>query len=164
MEILPVEPGDVEGISALAAEIWRRHYADIISAAQIEYMLKQRYEPQVIRVELQRGDLWWDKLLVGETIFGFASYFRSGQVGEMKLDKLYVHHDHQQQGFGGLLIAHVCSSARRMGCSRLTLAVNKRNRSAIAAYLKHGFRVSEAVVKDIGGGFVMDDYIMVRDI
>jgi ribosomal protein S18 acetylase RimI-like enzyme len=42
------------------------------------------------------------------------------------------------------------------------LAVNKSNRSAISAYLKHGFRVGDAVVKDIGGGFVMDDYIMVK--
>jgi hypothetical protein len=38
--------------------------------------------------------------------------------------------------------------------------VNKRNASAIAAYRKHGFDVRESVVKDIGGGFVMDDYIM----
>jgi hypothetical protein len=44
------------------------------------------------------------------------------------------------------------------------LAVNKGNRSAIAAYLKNGFTVLESVVKDIGGGFVMDDHIMVRRI
>ena len=40
------------------------------------------------------------------------------------------------------------------------LAVNKHNFNAIAAYRKHGFIVREAVVKEIGGGFVMDDYIM----
>ncbi len=50
--------------------------------------------------------------------------------------------------------------ARGRGCTRLTVAVNKNNRTAIAAYLKHGFRVADAVVKDIGGGFVMDDYLM----
>lgn len=32
--------------------------------------------------------------------------------------------------------------------------------SAIAAYRKYGFTVREEVVQDIGGGFVMDDYIM----
>jgi hypothetical protein len=40
------------------------------------------------------------------------------------------------------------------------LAVNKRNENAIAAYAKHGFAIVESVVKDIGGGFVMDDYVM----
>lgn len=160
VEILPLEPGDVERISALAAEIWRRHYPDIISAAQIEYMLNQRYEPQIIRAELLRHDLWWDKLLVGDAITGFASYFLTAQPGEMKLDKLYVHQDHQRKGYGAMLIGHVCLRACVRGCSRLTLAVNKNNRIAISAYRKHGFQVSEAAMKDIGGGFVMDDYIM----
>lgn len=161
--ILPVEPHDVEFIAGLAEEIWRRHYADIITAAQMEYMLNQRYEPQIIRAELRCRDLWWDKLLVGDAITGFSSYFLTGQPGEMKLDKLYVHQEYQRRGYGGMLIAHVCMRARAGGCSRLMLAVNKNNRIAIAAYRKHGFHVSEAVVKDIGGGFVMDDYIMVRE-
>ncbi len=164
VEILPLEPGDVERISALAAEIWWHHYPDIIGAGQIEYMLQQRYAPQLIRSELARDDLWWEKLLVGDAVAGFASYFLTGQPGEMKLDKLYVHQDFQRKGYGGMLIEHVCERARRHGCARLALAVNKNNRNAIAAYLKQGFRMSDAVVKDIGGGFVMDDYIMVRDI
>lgn len=68
--------------------------------------------------------------------------------------------EYQRKGYGGMLIARVCMRARVRGCSRLMLAVNKNNRSAIAAYRKHGFQVSEAAMKDIGGGFVMDDYIM----
>jgi len=54
--------------------------------------------------------------------------------------------------------------AREKGCGRLVLAVNKNNRAAIDAYLKHGFRVADAVVKDIGAGFVMDDYIMEKPV
>lgn len=159
-----MEPDDAERVSALAAEIWRHHYPGIISAAQIEYMLAQRYDPRVMRAELQRDDLWWDKLIMGNEIIGFASYFLAGEPGEMKLDKLYVHQRHQREGYGGMLIAHVCERARARGCSRLALAVNKTNRNAIAAYRKHGFHVSAAAVKDIGGGFVMDDFIMVREL
>lgn len=162
--IVPVVPADVERISALAGEIWRRHYADIISRAQIEYMLRQRYDPPIIRAELERCDLWWDKLLIGEEIAGFASYFASGRPREMKLDKLYVHQNHQRRGHGGRLIAHVCERARGEGCPRLVLTVNRNNHQAIAAYRKHGFQVSAEQVKDIGGGFVMDDYIMVREL
>ena len=162
--IAPVVPDDVERISALAAEIWRHHYPSIISAAQIEYMLKQRYAPSVLRAELKRCDLWWDKLLADGEIVGFASYFLMDRPGAMKLDKLYVHPGYQRSGYGGMLIGQACARARTRGCSTLTLAVNKNNRHAIAAYLKHGFRVSEAVVKDIGGGFVMDDYLMVKPV
>jgi GNAT superfamily N-acetyltransferase len=162
LAVLPLEYRDVERVAGLAGEIWRRHYADIISAAQIEYMLKQRYDPPLIRAELDRADLWWDKLLLGDQIAGFASYFMTGTAGEMKLDKLYVHHMHQRCGYGGRLIAHVCAQSRGVGCSHVTLAVNRNNRKAINAYLKHGFTVQTSQVKDIGGGFVMDDYVMVR--
>jgi ribosomal protein S18 acetylase RimI-like enzyme len=54
--------------------------------------------------------------------------------------------------------------ARAYGCDALVLAVNKRNEGALAAYAKHGFAIVESVVKDIGGGFVMDDYVMRLDV
>ena len=153
---------DVEELCRLAAEIWRAHYPAIISVAQIEYMLAQRYNPAVVREELPRGDLWWDKLLVDGRMTGFASYFMTRVPGEMKLDKLYVHQDHQRKGYGGMLLDRAVTIARTYGCESLVLAVNKQNRDAIAAYEKNGFEIVDAVVKDIGGGFVMDDYIMCK--
>lgn len=162
--IAPVTVADIDRLCALAAEIWRRHYADIISFAQIEYMLEQRYNPQVLDEELRRDDIWWEKLLVDDRMTGFASCFLTGNKGEMKLDKLYVHHDHQRKGYGGMLLERVLAIARGHGCATLMLAVNKHNRNAIAAYSKYGFRIAESVVKDIGRGFVMDDYIMRKDL
>jgi len=158
--IVSVEAGDVERLAALAREIWYAHYSPIISAAQIEYMLAQRYHFDVVLAELRRDGVWWDKLMIAGGMAGFASYFLTGVAGEMKLDKLYVHPRHQRRGYGGMMVARACEVARGQGCSRLALAVNKNNRSAIAAYLKHGFSVTDTVVKDIGNGFVMDDYIM----
>ena len=155
---------DVDRLCALAAQIWHRHYENIISAAQIEYMLKQRYTRPVISAELQRGDLWWDQLLVAGQMTGFSSYFLSGNTGEMKLDKLYVRYDYQRKGYGRMLLDRAISIARAYGRETLVLAVNKHNHGAIAAYKKYGFRVTESVVKDIGGGFVMDDYMMAQDI
>ena len=163
VRITSVTEADVERVAQLAAETWWHHYPGLISAAQIEYMLRQRYAPALIRAELQRHDVWWDKLDVGSTTVAFDSCFLA-DAATAKLDKLYVHPLHQRKGYGGLLIGQVCDRARRHGCSRVVLAVNKGNRSAIVAYLKHGFTVAESVVKDIGGGFVMDDYIMVRRI
>jgi GNAT superfamily N-acetyltransferase len=159
--VAPVLDADVERVAQLAAEVWWHHYPALISTAQIEYMLRQRYEPSLIRAELQRRDLWWDKLEVGPSLIAFSSCFLAG-AGAVKLDKLYVHPAHQRKGYGGLLIEAVCDRARANGCTQVMLAVNKGNSSAIGAYRKSGFTVAESVVKDIGGGFVMDDYIMVR--
>jgi len=162
--IEPLTEADVERLVGLAREIWYAHYPAIIGIAQIEYMLAQRYDFETVRAELRQGGLWWDKLTVGNELAGFASYFLTQVAGEMKLDKLYVHPRHQRQGYGGMMVARACEVARGQGCSRLALAVNKNNRGAIAAYLKHGFSVVAGVVKDIGGGFVMDDYIMVKPV
>ena len=155
---------DVDELCALAAEIWHAHYPAIISVAQIEYMLRQRYAPADVRTELQRGDIWWDQLRVENRMRGFASYCLIAKAGEMKLDKLYVHQDHQRKGYGGMLLDRVATIARAYGCGTLVLAVNKRNRNAIAAYEKYGFGITDAVVKDIGGGFAMDDYVMARSL
>jgi diamine N-acetyltransferase len=125
-------------------------------------MLGQRYSLDVVREELRRDGLWWSKLMVDAEMAGFASYFLTGPAGEMKIDKLYVHPLHQRRGYGGMMLEHIHEVALSRGCSRLVLAVNKRNQSAIAAYLKHGFHIAEAVVKDIGDGFVMDDYVMAK--
>jgi ribosomal protein S18 acetylase RimI-like enzyme len=160
--IEPLAAHDVEALCALAREIWRAHYPPIIGVAQTEYMLAQRYDPALVRSELARDDVWWDVLREDGAMRAFASSFRAGGADELKLDKLYVHAARQRAGLGGLLIEHTCERARVLGLRAVVLAVNKRNAGAIAAYRGHGFAIREAAVKDIGGGFVMDDYVMAR--
>ena len=46
---------------ALARLIWQQAYPGIITQAQIDYMLAQRYAPAYLRAELTRADLWWDQ-------------------------------------------------------------------------------------------------------
>ena len=160
LTIAPLGDDEVEALCDLAREIWRAHYPPIIGTAQTEYMLAQRYAPHVVREELGRADVWWDTLTEDASIVAFASSFRLEAELALKLDKLYVHPARQRMGYGAALIDHTCERARRLGCDRVVLAVNKRNAGAIAAYERRGFSIAEAVVKEIGGGFVMDDYIM----
>ncbi len=160
--IRPLSSDEVEAVARLAWLIWHAHYPGIITPAQIEYMLAQRYAADVLRAELGRDDVWWDLLLEHGEPRGYSSCVLTQSPGELKLDKLYVHPDRQRRGFGAMMIERALARARSLGCTRLTLAVNKRNASAIAAYEKCGFQIEQAVVKAIGAGFVMDDFIMVR--
>jgi diamine N-acetyltransferase len=82
---------------------------------------------------------------------------------EFKLHKLYLLPELHGCGLGSLLLQHVEREVRQPGARRLILAVNKRNANAIAAYQRNGFVIAETVVTDIGGGFVMDDYVMAKD-
>jgi ribosomal protein S18 acetylase RimI-like enzyme len=62
------------------------------------------------------------------------------------------------------MLGHVIERARVLGIGKIALAVNKRNSNAIAAYEKWGFHIERSVVKDIGNGFVMDDFIMAKEV
>ena len=162
--IRTVTVADIPAIAALARTIWLDHYPGIITMEQIEYMLAQRYGPAQIRAEIEGGAIGWEQIALDGAPAAFASYFPAEAPGEMKLDKLYVHPRHQRAGFGGKLIGHVALAASKRGFRCLILAVNKNNTKAIGAYRKHGFTVRESVSKDIGNGFVMDDYIMVKEL
>jgi len=152
--ILPADPEHVEEIARLAGIVWRAHYPGIISHEQIEYMLAKMYDLEVLRQELANGVAYL-RALEGEQLLGFAAYGPAGK--EIKLYKLYVHPEHQGRGFGRSLMDRVEQAS---GGQTLVLTVNKRNEKAIRAYQKHGFVIRESVVVDIGGGFVMDDYVM----
>jgi ribosomal protein S18 acetylase RimI-like enzyme len=160
--IEPLEEADIPGLVALARDTWHRHYPAIITVAQIEYMLSERYDPEVIRAQLRSPDIWWDKLVVDGRIAAFAACERGEHAGEMKIDKLYVSYALRGRGLGGILLQHVERRARAMGARRLYLQVNKNNVSAIDAYRKNGFEIAASAVFDIGGGFVMDDYVMAK--
>ena len=58
----------------------------------------------------------------------------------------------------------VLRRARTLGARDVWMQVNKRNERAIGAYLKAGFRIEKEAAFDIGSGFVMDDYLMVRGV
>jgi GNAT superfamily N-acetyltransferase len=164
VRVLPLLEQDIPDLVQLARDVWYRHFPSIISVEQIEYMLAQRYGPALIREQLASGSAAWLKLTLDGAMVAFASYEPGKTPEVMKLDKLYVRYDLRGRGYGGLLLRHVEDVARAHACARLELQVNKNNRSAIDAYLRYGFRVREAVQFDIGAGFMMDDYVMSKDI
>ena len=157
--ILPAGKEHLHSIVNLAEVIWRSYYPGIISEAQIEYMLVHMYDLDVMEQELHQG-IQYDLLLVNEELIGFASYGAADAKAEIKLHKLYVHPSLHRRGLGSLLLKHVEKVVRDSQNRILILSVNKTNHQAIAAYQKNGFAVRTSAVVDIGGGFVMDDYVM----
>ena len=158
VDIRPITPPDVPAIAALAREIWKATYPGIITQEQIDFMLEQRYGHERLYDDLEDLHKWLDQAFHDGRRVGFA--FSEIYKGEFKLDKLYIHPDVQRRGVGGQLIAHVAERAKREGYPCLILQVNKRNVNAINSYKKYGFEVRTVTVDDIGGGYVMDDYVM----
>ena len=160
--IRPARRDEVPAVQRLAHVIWHAHYPGIIPVQQIDYMLARGYALDVLENFLGRSDRGLELALVDGEPAAFAAWYVTDDPGEAKLDRLYVLPSRQQRGLGGRLIHHVADLARTAGATTLTLNVNKRNVQAIRAYERHGFAIRAAVVNDIGGGFLMDDYVMAK--
>lgn len=154
---------DLSSVADLARVIWRECYRGIISSAQIDYMLDWMYGRETLKAGLEAG-VCLDLLRIDGELAGFASYGPASRLDVLKLHKLYLHPKWHGCGLGSRLLQHVVREAAVIGARELTLTVNKRNRRAIAAYLRNGFTIVDAVTVDIGGGFVMDDYVMLKSL
>lgn len=165
-----ITEADLPVLRDLAGAIWRQHYTGIIPAAQIEFMLMARFDDESLREQLRAKDRWLELLRVSGTPVGYCSCeltdAESGKTGPsaLKLGQLYVLESHRRRGLGGIMLRHVDRRARVLGSSTLWLQVNKRNTGAIGFYRAAGFEVIREAVFDIGGGFVMDDYVMAKQV
>jgi diamine N-acetyltransferase len=163
-QIILATEADLPAIFGLAGVIWRACYPGIITHAQIEYMLARMYSLDVLLDEIRSQGIRYNCLLMDDKLAGFASCGLTAEPGVMKLHKLYLLPELHGHGLGSRLLQHVEREVRAGAGRRLILSVNKRNTKAIASYQRNGFVIAGSVVTDIGGGFVMDDYIMAKNL
>ena len=164
IEILPVAGEHLPALADLAGVIWRAYYPGITSSEQIEYMLARMYSLETLRAEIVSQGIRFYRLLADGRFAGFASIGPTETAGVMKLHKLYLLPELHGRGLGSRLLGLCEAEARRLGARRLILTVNKLNAKAIACYQRNGFAIAESVTMDIGGGFVMDDFIMEKNL
>jgi len=149
---------EVDAVGAMARVVWQATYPALISQAQIDTMLADRYAVATIHTQLDDPrHAWWVAQQV-DALIGFAHATLND--ADCKLDKLYVHPHSQRRGIGRALLDVAQHWAREHGAHRLWLQVNRGNTQAIRTYEQYGFCIIETRVFDIGGGFVMDDYVM----
>ncbi|SEQ83251.1 GNAT family N-acetyltransferase [Pedobacter rhizosphaerae] len=150
---------DIELIQAIAEATWPSTYLDIIGQQQIDYMLEKMYNRGELLRQLMEGHIF----LIAEEDeeqYGFAGYSIIDHENRIyKLHKLYVLPSAHGKGAGKILINEVFNQIKDAGATALQLNVNKHNK-AKDFYLKAGFNIKESVALDIGGGYIMDDYVM----
>lgn len=160
--IRSADTDDIPLIGYLAHQIWPSAYEAIISQEQIQYMLKWMYNPDTLKKQIVKEGHRYIVAELGREEVGFASY-GPWQQSTWKLHKLYVLPTRQGLGIGRALLDMVEEEVRTHGGAHLILNVNKQN-NAYRFYSSIGFQIEDEVVVDIGNGFVMDDYIMGKDV
>lgn len=150
-------------VRTIAADIWPKTFASILSAGQIAYMMDMMYAPSVMEKELADGYIFELVLIDGEP----AGYIVCSACDEdparvLKLHKAYLLQEYHSKGVGQAMLNRALSLAAEGGFECVRLNVNKQNERAIRAYQRNGFTLFRSEKNDIGRGYYMDDYVFER--
>ncbi|MBN1382140.1 MAG: GNAT family N-acetyltransferase [Deltaproteobacteria bacterium] len=160
--IVPVSTQkQIEIIESLAREIWTEHYTPIIGRAQVDYMLDKIQSRDAITRQIAEGYRYF---LIRENGHDIGYIGIQPRGDELFLSKIYVRAEERGRGFGWEGFTFIEDIAKKEGFAAITLTVNKNNTNSIRTYETWGFEKLFALVQDIGGGFVMDDYKMGKTI
>ncbi len=185
-----VEKTEIKELASLANAIWHEYWTCILSAEQIDYMVENFQSEKAIINQIENENYTYYfietyplslTLSPGERIVNISSPRERMQLCEQSelqmqergqvagyfgvsdkkdylfLSKLYIKKEFRHQGIGAKAFDEIKKIANG---KPIRLTVNKYNTNTINAYKKWGFKTIDAVVTDIGNGFVMDDYIM----
>ncbi|MBQ1347089.1 MAG: GNAT family N-acetyltransferase [Erysipelotrichaceae bacterium] len=157
MELLPVTGQRIAQTAAFASDVFIDYYTPLIGEKQARYMADLFLSEKAIAKLIDEGAVFETVVREGE-IIGFCEYKKEGR--RLFLSKLYVRKDHRHEGVGSFMWKKIRNYAESNNLDSIYLTVNKGNTPSYEIYKHLGFKVIDAVVNDIGQGYVMDDYIM----
>jgi len=161
-EIVKVtEPEAIDSVAALAHEIWNQHYVDIVGQPQVDYMLGKFQSARAIAEQIAAGYHYYIVMDRGRKA-GYFALLPRPEDSSAQLSKIYVKRELRRRGLGKAIMAFVDHYCASESIRELWLTVNRHNTGSIAFYEHMGFANTGPLVQDIGSGFVMDDYRMVK--
>jgi ribosomal protein S18 acetylase RimI-like enzyme len=145
-------------LSILASKIWNEHYPSIIGQVQVDYMLAKMYNIDAIKEQITQGQKYiaaYD----GNEMLGFLSYSVKDDK-DYFIHKWYVDVSKHSKGIGRGLFDFVF---KNKDYKTIRLTVNRHNIQPINFYFKMGFKIEKIINIDIGEGFVMNDFMMLKE-
>ena len=152
---------NLKRIEIMANTIWHEHYTPIIGTEQVNYMLDKFQSVQTMRGQINEGYQYF-LISFNENAVGYLSFER--RENALFLSKIYLLKNQRGKGFGRTAMEFITSVAKGLSCAKVALTVNRFNKNSIRAYENAGFEKKGELVQDIGNGFVMDDYLMEKDL
>lgn len=150
-------------VAKIAEPIWYETYAPIIGNDAVRYMVDKFQSVPAINRQLEsEGYVYYLVQADGEAA-GFIGLVPHKEE-KMFLSKLYVSKAFRNAGLSRAAFDFIAALCRKEDLDKIYLTVNKQNTHAIEVYRHFGFYEIDAVVTDIGCGYVMDDYILQKDV
>ncbi len=152
-------PEQISSVAILAEEIWNQHFPPIIGQAQVDYMVSKFQSVTAITEQIQTEVQYYVLNLDGISA-GYIALIPESDLGRMMLSKLYLKQSARGCGLGKEMLTFARDQCLFQGCSTLWLTVNRDNNATVQWYLRQGLKIIDKIDKDIGSGFVMNDFVM----
>ena len=159
MNLIKANSEHIPIIIELTKKIWPVAYGEILSKAQLDYMIDKFYNETALRELMKKGHIFYLAQDEKNNYVGFVSYGINSEPNKTKIHKIYVLPETQGTGLGRQFFELVKEKAIENNQEAIFLNVNKYN-NAIHFYHKLGFIKIKDEVIDIGNDYVMDDYVM----
>ena len=163
LNISQLSKDDIFIVNQLAHSIWPDAFKDILEPDQIEYMLEWMYNINTLSEQVQTGHLYYviTENGVPQGFIGVEPNFPD--AGTLRVHKLYVESNAHGKGLGKALLKKAIEIGNELDVATLNLTVNRYNK-AVDFYKSQGFQIVEEVDVNIGKGYYMNDYVMVREL
>lgn len=160
IELTLANQSHIDTISELAHTIWNTHYVPIIGQEQVDYMLENMYNKEKLTFQLEVDKHQFYLLHNTNKCVGFISVNTVNQK-DYFLHKFYIHQQESNKGIGTQGLNKLTELTKPQ---TITLTVNRQNYKSINFYFKNGFTIDRVEDFDIGNGYVMNDFVMVKKI
>ena len=150
---------DCKLINKLALEVFPATYRDIISQAQIDFMMNWMYSPENIQKQMEEGHVYF----IAYEECDAAGYVSIQQQDEnlFHLHKIYVLPYYQKAHCGSYLFREAMKYIKEIHPTSCLMELNvNRNNKALSFYEHMGMKKLREGDFDIGNGYYMNDYIM----
>lgn len=160
--ILEISKKNLSIIQKIVFETWPVAYGEILSQAQLTYMLDKFYNIESLELTIDEGHRYF-LYSENDIPLGFLGVQAGLEPDSLKIHKLYVLPENQGKNIGLKLFQYAETIAKSTNLHRVFLNVNRFNK-AKSFYEKIGMSICRAEDIEIGNGYLMEDFVMEKRI
>lgn len=155
---------DIKIIQEITNITWPITYGEILSQTQLDYMLSLFYSEEALAKQIENKEQLFYLISDSESTIGFIGIEHNYKNEAVtKIHKIYLLPETQGKGYGKIVFESIEKLALENNSTALLLNVNRFN-TALNFYKKLGFEIKETVDIEIGNGYLMEDYVMGKQI
>ncbi|WP_294962208.1 GNAT family N-acetyltransferase [uncultured Flavobacterium sp.] len=155
---------DIAKIQEIVHITWPITYGEILTKEQLDYMLDLIYSDEALSKQIQNKEQLFYMISDADSVIGFIGIEHNYKEKAItKIHKIYLLPQTQGKGYGKIVFGEIGTMALENNSKELLLNVNRFN-TALNFYKKLGFEIKETLDTEIGNGYLMEDYVMVKNI